>query len=239
MGLEEYLDKIVRGLPCSKRKKQDIYDELLDHLQMLKEEFASDGYDERKAEQLAIEAFGTHQTIARELKKSLPLIDEYRKKWVGMGFLVYMLSMVYLLFINMDRFVGRDFIIHRRAQFPEYSYVYHNLVPFHTIKNYLIYFDHYPLFNWVCNLFGNIIFFIPLGLLLPLLFSSCHPLERLFAYLFSTSFFFETLQYLFDLGRFDVDDILLNLTGGLLGYALYRLFYLRQRRLRHDEEQNG
>ncbi|MFC4075979.1 VanZ family protein [Salinithrix halophila] len=223
MSLEGYLDEVVRGLPCSKQEKRDIHDELLDHLQSLKDEFTDQGYKEEKAEQMALESFGPSQSIAKELKRSLPLLDPYRKKWTLVGFFIYMVSMVYILFINVDRFVGRDFIIHRRAAFPEYSYVYHNLIPFRTIKNYFVYADHYTLYNWFCNLFGNILLFIPLGLMLPLLFSGCHFFSRLFAYLFAVSLCFETLQAFFDMGRFDVDDMLLNLIGGGLGFLIYRL----------------
>jgi glycopeptide antibiotics resistance protein len=71
------------------------------------------------------------------------------------------------------------------------------------------------------NILGNIIGFVPLGILLPLLFA---PLKRgwlLVAFVGFISLAFETTQILFGLGIFDVDDIILNTAGGLAGYIVY------------------
>ncbi|WP_051620544.1 VanZ family protein [Paenibacillus sp. UNC451MF] len=87
------------------------------------------------------------------------------------------------------------------------------------------------------NLVGNIEAFIPLGILAPMVFSG---LRRTWMGMFLVSFFlsfgFEVIQLLLSIGTFDVDDILLNVTGGMLGYAVLRLFAVR-RRTGHQAEQ--
>lgn len=79
----------------------------------------------------------------------------------------------------------------------------------------------YMIIIWIRNIVGNAIL-LPMGILLPLLWTKFRKIGRvtLFAFLFSLGI--ETLQLLFTLlgniGRaFDVDDILLNTLGAFIG----------------------
>lgn len=67
------------------------------------------------------------------------------------------------------------------------------------------------------NICGNIIGFMPLGFFVYYLFSSVTAAKAL-KISFLTSLVFEILQIIFVLGHFDVDDLILNSLGGLLGY---------------------
>lgn len=72
------------------------------------------------------------------------------------------------------------------------------------------------------NLLGNVILFIPLGLFLPGL---CPPPPRLWKVLATAAgiiLLVEALQVLTLLGRCDIDDLILNLLGTVLGYCLHR-----------------
>jgi len=73
------------------------------------------------------------------------------------------------------------------------------------------------------NIGGNIVGFIPLGLLLPLLFFRSGKGLKSIAATFLISLSFETIQLYTGRGVFDVDDLLLNTLGGLTGYLLYLL----------------
>lgn len=95
-----------------------------------------------------------------------------------------------------------------------------NLKPFSTI--YLFYRskrlrDEYK----YDNIGGNIIGFVPLGILLPALFLSLRSIWRVALISFCISLIFETTQLLTGLGSFDVDDIILNTAGGIAGYIVY------------------
>ena len=73
------------------------------------------------------------------------------------------------------------------------------------------------------NLLGNLLGFVPIGFLLPLLM----PLFRKGIYVLLAGFFlslgFEMTQLVLGLGIFDVDDLILNTVGCFLGYWLFRL----------------
>lgn len=43
---------------------------------------------------------------------------------------------------------------------------------------------------------------------------------------FSLSFAYEILQLLFGFGSFDIDDLILNTFGGVLGYLTIKFIYL-------------
>jgi len=81
------------------------------------------------------------------------------------------------------------------------------------------------------NIGGNIIGFIPLGILLPMGFPFLRRWWRLTLCVFCLSLYFETFQLLTGVGVFDVDDLILNTTGGLIGY----IFYVVGKRLMGDE----
>jgi len=100
----------------------------------------------------------------------------------------------------------------------------HNLLPFHTLYYYISMQE--PFDVAVRNILGNMILFIPYALLLPFAFYSLGSFKRNLLAVFLTSLFFELLQLVTKLGSFDVDDILLNMLGGIAGWLLYRALVL-------------
>jgi glycopeptide antibiotics resistance protein len=80
------------------------------------------------------------------------------------------------------------------------------------------------------NIGGNILGFVPLGFLLPLVFFRRWRLTMTVSAVFLISLLFESVQRYTGLGVFDVDDLLLNTLGGLLGYMVFLLIFpfLRQ-----------
>ncbi len=72
------------------------------------------------------------------------------------------------------------------------------------------------------NVLGNIILFLPYGFYLSY-FVKLKKVKYIIAFSLFVSLIVETIQY--RIGRvFDIDDVILNLVGGILGYYLYRLF---------------
>lgn len=73
------------------------------------------------------------------------------------------------------------------------------------------------------NLAGNIILFVPLGLLYPLSRKNSVGFVHAFIVILGTTFAIELIQYLFLTSRrADVDDLILNLIGGLIGFVVYK-----------------
>lgn len=93
-----------------------------------------------------------------------------------------------------------------------------NFTLFKTIKMYIRYSHKLNSFE---NLIGNIVVFIPFGLLFPYVMKRGRNfLVMLFnAFLFVTGI--EIFQLFSAFGAFDVDDILLNCVGAVIGYLLY------------------
>lgn len=96
-----------------------------------------------------------------------------------------------------------------------------NLVPFETIQMYL---SGKP--TWTIatlNLVGNSALFMPLGFFAPFLHQRIGwRLAFLGGALFSLML--ETLQLTLKVGSFDVDDVLLNILGVVLGYGMFIVF---------------
>lgn len=126
-------------------------------------------------------------------------------------FVAYLILLFYLLFFSEK--MGR-------TGAEEYRY---NLVPFKEIKRFYSIMDTHPKMFWL-NIAGNILAFMPFGFLIPRLRDKRTNLFLAGLFSLELSFAVEFLQLIFKLGCFDVDDLLLNTIGGILGYLLYLVF---------------
>ncbi|GED48763.1 MAG: VanZ family protein [Carnobacterium sp.] len=82
------------------------------------------------------------------------------------------------------------------------------------------------LFDFYYNLYGNIFWFIPLGFCVAYLSQNNHPFLRTFFIGLFCSIAIETMQFLFRTGIADVDDVMFNTTGALIGFVLYEVYFL-------------
>jgi hypothetical protein len=83
--------------------------------------------------------------------------------------------------------------------------------------------DQMSLLRRAGNILGNIYLFVPLGLLLPLVYRRANNIwTMLFISLF-LSLFFEAAQYTLASGSSDIDDVILNTMGGISGLLILRL----------------
>lgn len=108
-----------------------------------------------------------------------------------------------------------------------------NFTLFKTIKMYIRYWGRLNSFE---NLFGNVLCFVPFGFLLPFL----HRESRHWWVLLINSFLLvcaiEIFQLITAFGVFDVDDILLNCVGSMLGFWAFALCRARGQRRRKEKE---
>jgi len=126
-------------------------------------------------------------------------------------FLAYLLLLVYVLFFSAG--FGRE-------DHAEYRY---NLTLFQEIGRYYgvgIRTGSWMLF-WL-NVIGNICVFMPLGMFLPKLFQRCKNVFFVIVLSLELSLVVEVIQLVSRVGSFDVDDLLLNTIGGMLGYLVYK-----------------
>lgn len=136
-------------------------------------------------------------------------------------FVVYVAILLWLLFDRPDRW-GSD------ISYTEQMRQSMNLIPFQTIDSYwkvVKRMDFTPVFyHCVINLGGNIFLFIPIGYFLPRLWPF---LRKFFPFLLTCVLsitLVELLQLVTLLGSLDIDDLILNLFGMLLGYLFFIIF---------------
>jgi glycopeptide antibiotics resistance protein len=160
-------------------------------------------------------------------------MQEYRKaikiaSWTGLLFCLLMLSK-YIPFKKSPHYYKHYFTNEYKHYSVHQGWEHANLQPFHTIR--LFSSDRVSSEYSYMNIGGNIIGFIPLGILLPLVFPFAKKWWRLVLLVFGISLLFETFQLYTGIGVFDVDDLILNTCGGLIGY----IFYAIARRLMREE----
>lgn len=109
-----------------------------------------------------------------------------------------------------------------------------NLIPFYSIKEYIFSNSATIKKSAFSNVVGNIVIFIPIGTYLSLFKNNKRVITNLL-FIFIVSLFIEIIQGLLGIGASDIDDIILNCLGGLVGILVYRflLFILRDEKKVH------
>ena len=146
-------------------------------------------------------------------------MDKGAKKWIWLAFVIYCAAMAWLL---LGQRLGSPLTEETLAGASRL-----NLEPLYMIRHFLrlIALSDAPALIRAAavNLAGNVALFVPLGAFLPLLW---RPMRKL--WLFLPAFVaviaaVEGAQYVTALGVCDVDDLILNTIGGLIGWAVFML----------------
>lgn len=112
-----------------------------------------------------------------------------------------------------------------------------NFTPLKTIKMYI---DYAYKLNSVENLAGNILVFVPLGFLLPMVSDECRKFSVTMVNAFAFVVGIEVFQLFSAFGAFDVDDILLNCLGAAIGYGCCGLMLVwRKKQEEPIKNENG
>ena len=92
-----------------------------------------------------------------------------------------------------------------------------NLVPFvHMFRyNYTI--------NKIWNFMGNILMLLPTGILLPIVYKKLNSFWKVTLIGFLISLCVELIQLPFASRASDIDDVILNTLGVIIGYTIYRI----------------
>ena len=120
-------------------------------------------------------------------------------------FIFYLILMVMILFIR----VGMDS-----------SNI--NLIPLKSIRECINVYDGIRHRLIDDQVWGNVLIFIPAGLYI-MIFSEKSAVPKTLLLTFSLSLGIEIIQYIFKVGASDIDDIILNCLGGIIGVLVYLL----------------
>lgn len=205
---KSYIDSITKELSCTASEKQELAEEFADHLYLLKQEYIEKGFMEEEAVNMAIHTFGENHNLGKELQKSMFPFRKIINSLLWAIFIFYSMAVVFELFLK--RIPDRDSFFRTN----------YNLIPFYSLTDYIVHFDRFNFDIWFFNIFGNVILFIPFGFFIPLLFRKVKGLRKITYAACLASLGIEILQFLTRLGQLDVDDIILNVLGGMLGFFL-------------------
>ncbi|MFI3250170.1 MAG: VanZ family protein [Eubacteriales bacterium] len=129
---------------------------------------------------------------------------------------VWVLFVYYLYILSMLLFFGGLFHVYRN-----YTGSY-NLVPFHTIDNYISFFRNTGAFVSISNLVGNMVILMPFGVFFPVLFPKLRRFWVFIPIMALIAIGVELLQWQTGTGVADIDDSILNFLGGVLAYVFTR-----------------
>jgi glycopeptide antibiotics resistance protein len=235
-NIETYIDQIVSELTCDEKEKKEIVDEMKDHLYLLKSEYLEQGLSNEEATQKALESFGEKKQLKNGYQESL--FPFYKVFKIGTWILFGLYLFIVLFKLLFQRIIIRitDYTHSVSFGFPEYNRYFFippdsngffdievwqlnsNIIPFQNIITYIIGSERFNQDIIINNTLGNILIFLPLGIFLPILFKKFNRLSYIFVSLIIISFSIEVLQFILQIGQFDIDDIILNTIGGVLGY---------------------
>lgn len=92
-----------------------------------------------------------------------------------------------------------------------------------NFKPFIYWFDYPTIKEALLNLIGNVAMFIPLGMIWPSVFKKLNTHRKVIAAGFGVSLTIEILQLPFFDRASDIDDLILNTLGFLIGYGIYLL----------------
>ena len=123
-------------------------------------------------------------------------------------FVVYILFILYFLIFS--DWYGRNQVLEN------YHY---NLIPFQEIRRFWEYRARLGVWS-VVNLLGNVLVFVPFGFFEPMASKHRSFLGTVADGIF-LSMVVEVFQLVTKVGRFDVDDLMLNTLGAVIGYLVF------------------
>ena len=96
-----------------------------------------------------------------------------------------------------------------------------NLIPFKIIYDSIIEFKNGNIYYLIISLIGNIVMFIPVGLFIKILWNKDD--KKVIFIGFLISLFIEITQ-IFTGRETDIDDLILNTIGTIIGIIIYKLY---------------
>lgn len=139
-------------------------------------------------------------------------------------FIVYLIAAMTLLFLgNSFRRNFADRNIWEAQMFSaEHFKMYCNLRPFKTIRMYLRAYKRHSMSVRLisANILGNLAAFMPCAIFMPVIFPKMRKFRFFLAAVTGMVVLVETIQFLTMVGQADIDDVLLNVSGACILYAM-------------------
>ena len=130
-------------------------------------------------------------------------------------FILYCFVLAYVLFLSRGTRTGYSYA--------EYIRHFTNFVPFKTIIEYV---QRYANGYWwlsTVNLLGNLALFVPMGMALPCVSKKFNRFGKVTLTVLGMVVAVEITQGLLRVGSIDIDDVIFNVSGAMIGYAIVKI----------------
>lgn len=133
-------------------------------------------------------------------------------------FIIYCFVLVYVLFLSRGTRDG--------FTYAEYMRRFTNFIPFKTIIEYVQrYSDGYWRLSTL-NLLGNLALFVPMGMALPCVSKKLNRFWKVTLTVLSMVVAVEILQGILRVGSIDIDDVIFNVSGAMIGYGIIKIPFI-------------
>lgn len=162
-----------------------------------------------------------------KIRKNRWPVKNKRREWILNSFVFYI-----LLLIHLTVFRGGTSLSSIELHIQPLSVI--NWVPLvETIKLT----NGISMFSYYYNLYGNILWFVPMGFGSAYLLKEKHSFLRTLSIGFLVSLSIEVLQYLLDTGIPDIDDLIFNTLGTILGiWCFHFIHWIRAKRNKKQDK---
>ena len=134
------------------------------------------------------------------------------------AFGIYCFILIYIVFLS------RGAMIH--YSYAQYFRQFTNFIPFKTIIEYVQRYHNGFRNLSVLNLLGNFVLFMPMGALLPYIIRKLNRFWKVTLTVLGMVVVVEIVQGILRVGSVDIDDVLFNVVGAMIGYGLIRLPFI-------------
>ena len=135
-------------------------------------------------------------------------------------FIIYCFVLVYVLFLSRGTRVG--------FTYAEYMRRFTNFIPFKTIIEYV---QRYSDGYWrlaTLNLLGNLALFVPMGMALPCISKKLNRFWKVTLTVLGMVVLVEIAQGLMRVGSIDIDDVIFNVIGAMIGYGIIAIPFIKK-----------
>lgn len=141
-------------------------------------------------------------------------MNKKKKLILTIIFAVYCMGVMYLTLLKS---IGST----SAMNYAEYLRANSNLIPFFSFYVFITtpFKSSIVIKQFVINLVGNLLLFLPWGLLLPIIINKCRGFKRFFIFTSLVIVVIELLQLFLMLGSCDIEDYLMNMIGALVGFV--------------------
>jgi len=136
---------------------------------------------------------------------------------------IFAISFVFYMFVLFSILYLRPNFQHGWSYFKYIKYSI-NIIPFKNISRYItaLCTGSMNISTPITNLGGNLILLFPMGFYLPFFIKKIKKVITFSIWMIIIIFFLEVIQLCTGRGAFDIDDIILNTVGAILGFLIWK-----------------